>query len=321
MLLQPSHYRNAAKNSLANASHPSRVILLHTGVILLVSLIVTLVDHLLDKQIMNTGGLGGMGQRSVLTTVQAILHLAQLVLLPFWQIGYTCYTVRLARGQAADIPDLYEGFRQFGRVFRLRLLLTALLFLLAMVSAYAGSFLFGLTRFSTPMMEEMELLMGSNLDEAALSEALMNLMQKPAYLIPLAICFGACFLTGGVFLFFRFRFAEMWLMDHPKCSPIVALKCSRMMLRNQWGAMLKIDLSFWWFYLLELLVTALGFGDLILTAFGIELTTDAFGSYILFFCLYIWAQMTLYWWKRNHVSLAYAHAYLSLCPPDVSQNT
>ena len=319
MLLEPSHYRSAAKESLAKAHKPSRVILVHTGAVLLLSLILTLVDHLLDQQIHGITGLGGMDQRSILLTIQSTLRLTQLVLVPFWQIGYTYYTLRITRNQPADLPDLLEGFRRFGPVLRLKLLTADITFLLAIASSYAGTILFTLTPWSASLMREMDVLMASNLEDAALVEAFLNVAYQPANLIPILCCFGVCFLAGGVFLFFRFRLAELWLMDHPESSAMGALRCSRVLMQGNWKAMFKIDLGFWWFYLLELLVTVLGFGDLILNAFGIVLTTDAFGSYILFFCLYIWAQMTLYWWKRNHICITYAHAYMELCPQEAEQ--
>ena len=71
MLLKPSHYRSVAKESLSAAHRPGRVILIHTGVVLLLSLVLTLLDYFLDRQISNTGGLSGMDQRSFMVTVQS----------------------------------------------------------------------------------------------------------------------------------------------------------------------------------------------------------------------------------------------------------
>ena len=107
-------------------------------------------------------------------------------------------------------------------------------------------------------------------------------------------------------------------MDHPQGGALAALRCSRQLMRGNWKAMFRVDLSFWWFYLLELFVTALGFGDVMLGLAGIEMTTDAFGSYLIFFSFYLCGQMALYWWKRNEVAVTYAHAYLTLCPQEQS---
>ncbi len=317
MLLDPLQLRSRAQSSLERAHKPSQVILLHTGVILLLSLLLTGVDYMLDQQIGTTGGLSGMGTRSILVTVQSLLRLVQALVLPFWQIGYTYYTLRVARGQTAGFPDLTEGFRRFGPVLRLKALMAGMAFLLMLISAYASSFLFMMTPWAAPMMLEMEQLAASTMNEQALLETFTAMAQEA--MVPIMIIFGLCFLAGAIFLFFRFRLAELWLMDHPEDGALRSLRASKDLMRGNWKAMLRIDLNFWWFYLLDLLVTVLCYGDLILDALGMEMTTDAFGSYLLFFCLYVWAQMALYWWKRNEVSVTYAHAYLSLLPEEPTE--
>lgn len=317
MLLEPSSLRSAAGGSLERADRPSRVILLHTGAVLLLSLLLTVADYLLNKQISTTGGLSGMGMRSVLSTVQSLLRLSQAVVLPFWQIGYTCYTLKVAQQQSAGISDLFEGFRRFGSVLRLKALMAGMVAILVLVCSNISSILFMLTPWAAPMMEKMQTLLATDPDEQMLLDALMAMAEEIT--VPVMIIFGLCLLVGGSFLFFRFRLAERWLMDHPQGGALAALINSHKLMRGNWKALLRVDLSFWWFYLLELLLTALCFGDVVLGFMGIEMTTDAFGSYILFFGLYLCGQMALYWWKRNEVSVTYAHAYLTLCPEEEPQ--
>ena len=314
MLLEPSHYQTAARESLKKADRPGRVILIHTGVILLLSLLLAGADYFLDQQISATGGLSGMGTRSVLVTVQSTLRLLQIIALPFWQIGYTYYTLKTAQGQESGVSDLYEGFRRFGPVLRLRLITAGMTALLGFASAYISSFLFTLTPWATPIMKKMEALMNGDLDDAALMEALMAVAQEAV--VPIMILFGLCFLAGGIFLFFRFRLAEYWLMDHPQGGALAALRHSRMAMRGNVKKMFSIDLRFWWFYVLDVLVTALCYGDVIMSALGMEMTMNAFGHYVICFGLYAWAQMSLYWWKRNEVAVTYAHAYMQLCPKE-----
>lgn len=316
MLLDHSQLRSGANRSLEQADRPDRVILLHTGVVLLLSLLLTLADHLLDQQIGTTGGLSGMGLRSFLETVQSILRLTQTLILPFWQIGYTFYTLRVARGQSAGPSDLLEGFRRFGPVLRLKILIAGMTFLLIFVSAYVGSFLFMMTPWATSLMQEMEDLVGSTTDTQAILESFTTL--APDAMIPSLIIFFLCFSAGGIFLFFRFRLAELWLMDHPGSGALASLRSSKKLMRGNWKAMFRVDFGFWWFYLLDLLVSALCYGDVILDALGVEMAMDAFGGYLLFFCIYLLAQLALYWWKRNEVSVTYAHAYVALCPENTN---
>lgn len=318
MLSEPSSLRASAGESLKQSPNPGRVILLHTGAVLLVSLLLTVADFLLNQQISATGGLSGMGLRSVLTTVQSVLRLAQLIILPFWQIGYTYYTLNVARGQTAGFSDLLEGFRRWAPVLRLKALMLGIGFLLALLCTNVSSFLFMMTPWATPAMTKMESLMsGGTMTEDMMMEAIAAISQD--IMVPVLVIFGICFLAGFLYLFFRFRLAELWLMAHPDGGALAALRNSSILMRGNCKAMFKIDLHFWWFYLLELLVTVLCYGDVFLNALGMEMTTDAFGHYLIFFCLYIWAQMSLYWWKRNEVSVTYAHAYLTLCPDPIEE--
>lgn len=317
MLLTPSQHRKAAKDCLAAAQHPGRVILLHTGVVVLLSLLLTLADHLLDLQIATTGGLSGLADRAIFSTIQYLLRLLPLVLLPFWQIGYTYYTLRVARSMDAGTTHLLEGFHRFFPVLRLKLLTTMLFVGLAFACSYVSSFIFMATPWAVPVMAQMEQLMSQELSDAALMEAIMEMAQDVA--VPILVIFSICFLIGSFFLFYRIRLAEFWLMDHPGKGALAALMSSRQLMHGAWKEMFKIDLGFWWFFLLELLVSALGMGDMILNYFGISMSTDAFVTYLIFFSLYLWAQLMLYWWKKNHISVTYAHAYLTLCPDEVPE--
>lgn len=317
MLLDFSQLRGQARHSLEQARKPERIILLHTGVVLFISLVLTALDYLLDRQIATAGGLSNIGTRSVLTTIQSLFRLAQTIALPFWQVGYTYYVVRVAREKDPGYSDLLEGFRRFAPVLRLKILMGAMAFALMFVCAYAASFLFMMTPWAAPIMAKLYEMEAVLTNEQAMLDAVTAMVQDAS--VPIMLLFGVCFLVGAFFLFFRFRFAELWLMDHPNGRAREALRNSRELMRGNWKAMLRIDLRFWWFYLLELLVTVLGYGDMILDSIGIEMTTGAFGTYLIFTFLYIWAQMALYWWKRNEVSVTYAHAYTALCPEEIPQ--
>lgn len=319
MPLAFANLRASAKNNLKQARNPGYVVLLHTGVILLVSMLLTVADYFLNRQISTTGGLSGLGARSVLATIQSLLRLTQAVMLPFWQIGYVYYTVQVVRGQSTGIPDLLEGFRRFFHVLRLKALMAGIAMALIFVSAYLSSFLFLLTPWAMPLMQKMESLAESTMDPNVLLESISAMTAE--VMIPILVIFLLCFLTGSILVFFRLRMAELWLMDHPNSGALEALRNSRQMLRGNCKALLRIDLSFWWFYLLEALLTIICYGDVILGVMGIEMTVDAFGSFFLFFGIYLSLQLALYWWKRNEVSVTYAQAYLELLPSELPTET
>lgn len=314
MPLEFSKLRSAGKDSLKKNQNATKVILLHTGVVLLLSLLLSMADFLLNREINAIDGLRGMNMRSLLLTLQTTMRLAQMVLLPFWQIGYTYFTLRVAREESAGISDLWEGFRRFFPVLRLKLMMVLLGVGLVFISGYAGSFLFMLTPWSTPLVEQFETLMVNGADEAALTEAILSLSDD--VMLPLTVISLLCFAVLAVFVFFRLRMAELWLMDHPDGGALMALHSSRKMLRGNCLNLLKVDFGFWWYYLLEVLIIAICYGDLLLGAIGLEMTMDAFSTYFLFFSLYLLLQLALYWWKRNQVCVTYAHAYLELIPKE-----
>ena len=314
MLLDRHKLREEAHRSLSNAPHARRVVLIHTGAILLFSLLLMLADYLLDRQISTTGGLRGMDNRAILCTIQMMLRLIQLILLPFWQIGYIYYALQVAKGDSTGAGDLMEGFRRFAPVLRLKLLLTAISLAAMLISAYASCFVFLMSPLAKPLLEFLEAVPGDTIDEAVIMEALKTVPTQN--FVPAVAFFVMSLLAGLLFLFYRYRMAEMWLMNHPEGGAWAALRNSGKGMKGNFKAILKIDLGFWWFYLLEVLVTVIGYGDVILGAFGMELSTDAFTTYFLFFTLYLLLQLALYWWKRNEVAVTYAHAYCALFPQE-----
>ena len=115
--------KQASRDSLfASKGDPKRIILIHTLVSLGVTFLLGAISFALERQISNTGGLSGLGLRSVLSTAQVVLQIAQMALLPFWEAGYYWATLKMARREDVQPGSLLEGFRRFGPYLRLTLL-------------------------------------------------------------------------------------------------------------------------------------------------------------------------------------------------------
>lgn len=312
--LHPRTLQEAARTRLANPScDPQKLIFFHTGIILLASLVLTVVDYLLEKGIGTTGGLSGMGLRSMLETVQTVLRYGQAIVLPFWQIGYTWAILRLGRGEAVSFASLTEGFRQFRPVLRLKLCSGCLYFAIGMATSYISSTIFLLTPFSAPMMEKLLPLMEDEklLQDAAALEAVIWEVMDTA-LVPLLAIFLLVFAVLAVPISYRLRMADRCLMDAPREGALHAMRKSARLTKGHCLELVKLDLSFWWFYLLDALVTAVAYGDLLLS----EVTGHSSDmTYFGFFGLYLLCQLGLYCWRRNQVELTYALAYDALLPP------
>ncbi len=306
-----STIRMEARQALSGASREaSRLILVYIGVISLISIALVSADYFLARQIDSTGGLDGIGIRTVLSTLRSVLRLFQTVALPFWNMGYLYGTLRLSRSEGVVSADLLEGFRRFGPVLRLQLLKTAIFAAIAMITAYISSSVFFLTPFSAPMMEKLIPLMEDSTlvnDPAALQEMVMESAQDA--MLPLLIIWGILFLILAVPLFYRYRMASYFLLDETQAGAVAALRKSRKLLRYLCVDLFKLDLGFWWFYLLEALVAAIGFADVLLGALGIALPFSADAAYFAFYFLYLAGQAVLYWWRKNEVEVTYARAY------------
>ena len=303
--------KSQALHSLANASYsPKKLILIHTGIVLLLSFLLAIADSLLENQIGTTGGLSGIGSRSILVTAQSVLRLAQTVLLPFWQMGYLYVTMKFAREEEVSPWDLCEGFRRFGPVLRLNLLKIVLFIGVGIVGSNIASFIFSLTPYSAPMMELLIPLMedpAAMEDPIALQEAFMAVTEE--IMVPLLIIGGIVILALSIPVLYHYRLASFFLMDSDKQGAFASMRSSRKLMRYLCIDMFKLDVSFWWFYLLEALTIVLCYMDVILGWLGVALPFDTTTAYFLFFSLYLISQLALYWWRKNEIDVTYACAY------------
>ena len=304
--------KEAAGAKLANAQYdPRKLALLHTAISLGVTLLVTFLDYFLSHQVEITGGLSGMGMRTILETVQTTLQYALTLALPFWEMGFIYAALQMARGQRADLSSFPEGFRRFGSVLRLRLLEGMMYLGIAVACMYVSSFLFMLTPFSANMMELFMPLLAqvSSVEQIERTIAEMPLETLVQVMMPFFIIFGVLFLMVAAILFYRFRVANFVLMDQPKTGALQALVSSSRMTHRKRMALLKLDLSFWWFYLLLALALVVSNGDLLLVWLGIQLPFSADVTWFVFYLLGMLMQLLVYWYTYSYVQTTYAVAY------------
>ena len=115
--------------------------------------------------------------------------------------------------------------------------------------------------------------------------------------------------------FYRFRLAQFLLLDSKETGAFAAMRASSRLMRGNSMHLFKLDLSFWWFYALDLLVTAICYADMLLAMLGIALPIDATFAFFATFVIYLAAQLALYWWRKNEVSTTYAYFYHVLSQP------
>ena len=317
---QRRQLKAAAARSLQNAAYdPKKLVLIHTAAVLIFFAVLAIVDYLLEQQIGSTGGLSGLGTRTILATAQQVLQLSEQILIPFWQIGYLYAMLRLSRGETAGPETLLTGFRRFFPFLRLHLIQFASYAGIALACSYVACNVIFFTPWGSNMMNSLIPLLSESeaVDMVALEEAIMAAMDQ--IMLPLLAIFGVIFLSIAAPMYFRYRMAQYLLMDDPQMGALSALRASRHMTRGNRIALLRLDLSFWWFYLLDGMITALWFGSSLLPLLGITLPWSAEVNLFVFYGLYMICQLGLYLGFRNRVEVTYAHAYSALRQPQTVQ--
>lgn len=300
----------AAAALSASPNNYKQLITVHIGLTLAVTFVISVLNFLLEQQIGSTGGLGGIGTRAMLETAQSSLQLIQTAVLPFWQFGWLCTVMAITRQQSASFDSLLTGFRRFGPYLRLTLLQLVVYFAIAMAGSYAATVLFMMTPWAKPMMTIYTQAITENWDTQAIYTAMDGVMTD--LLLPMSLIYLAVFVLLATPLFYRMRFAPYCLADDPQGKAFAALKKSLAITRRNAFAIFRLDLSFWWFYALDLLVTVVAYLDLLLDATGADLPWPGWVSYFGALVLYSVFQLLLYRWRKTEVDAAYVKAYEAL---------
>lgn len=313
-----SAIHQTAEHSLANAKgDPKKILLIYLAIITGLSLAVAGVSILLSNRIADTGGLGNMGLRSVLSTAKSVLPLVQSVILLGLEMGYYTMALNITRGEPISNDTLFGGFRRFFPLLRAQILLSFLYLGLGLLAVYPGAYIFlmlpiseGFYEVLTPIMESASQLTGTvTIDEAsmiAVSEAM-----EPALWI-----MGGLFLLLFIPTSYRYRMVTFRLIDQSRPGALRAMRESRAMMHRNRFALFRLDLSLWWFYALQGLTVALCYSDMLLPMLGITLPWSESVSYFVFLCLSLLVQFAVYYFFMNRVSVTYAAAYGALLPKE-----
>lgn len=310
-----SDLHRQAQERLQQASAPKRLVLMHTLVALGSTLLIAGLNILFQLMIADTGGLSGVGTRSILATAQTILETVVMIALPFWQMSLSFLALCWARNIHVGTDDLLQGFRRFGPVLVFQILYGLVFVILGFAVLNLASTIFMMTPLSAPFLEEFSPLM----DPAATAEQIEaffapeKIMGMADTMIPLFIIFGIVFMIAAIPVFYRLRLGEFAVMDG--CTGGKALAHSFRATRKNWLPLVKLDLHFWWFYALILLCNIVGNGDRLLPLLGITLPIGADAAYFLFFALGTALQILVLWQFQGQVITSYALLYNDLSLP------
>ena len=308
----------AADNALFQAPNQKKLVLLWTSISIAFPLLVSVCNFMLNTQIAETGGLSGIGLRSILSTIQSALSTATSFLIPFWTLGYTATVLRFSRNEPADSTTLLEGFRRFGPALRAMILKTIICTAAGFAAVYAGIILLSLTPLVRPVYQILEQNQ-STLMSGTLDESMMEAM-IPAMMPITLICCVLCFVVLLPILY-RLRLTDFCLLDADNRSALFAIHESRRLMRRNCLNLFKLDLSFWWYYLAQILLTVLCYGDVILPVLGVTLPFHADVAFFVFYIAAMLAQLALFYLYSNKVQTTYAIFYDTLRNPRELENS
>ena len=311
--------RRAASILEQNRPEFRKVVTMHAAVSFGAVLLVSLLQLLLSMPEVSKSGLDGFGVTAAFSAAKASLGLISGLLMPFWEMGVLYTAIRAAHGQETEFNQLTRGFRRWGVVLRYYLLLILLYFVLAMILSNVIPFVM----WFIPMPEALESAMmdvvSQNItDPMAILQAIPQDMLM-AYILPISAVFTVVFAGAVLYFYYRFRMSQYLLMDDPGMPALPSLIVSNHMTKGHKWSLCKLDLSFWWYYVLQLAVAALSFGPEILAMAGVTLPVSSDVAFFLFQGLYCTAGVAIAWFFGAYVQTTYACAYDQLRNPPQDQ--
>lgn len=312
-----SEIKAAALRRLTDAGQAKRIAAIYAGVTLGLSALVTILGLVLEAMMSGATGLGGMGRRTILSSVQSMLPWVVGLITMCVELGYQAAMLRVARGQYASPQTLRLGFDRFWVLLRCILLEGVILFAIAFGGIYIATMLFMLTPFSgrvmevlSPVLENVTLLSPEMVLDEALYDQLMQAM------IPAFVMCAIVVAAAAIPVLYRLRMARFVIIDKPGIGALAALRESRKMMRGNCLRLAKLDISLWPYYIGCVFASLLCYGDVLLPMMGARFPWSDTVSYYLFFALYLAVQFAVYYFLKNQAEVAYSIAYDSIRPKE-----
>lgn len=299
---------STAKSRLGNSSI-SRLFILHTAVSLGAGLVVSLLGELLASFM--GGGLGALQSRAMLETVYNVLSTAVSIALPFWQAGLLYLCLQVAREETPNNQSLLQGFRRLGPVLRLVLMRVLILLGALLVLSYLFSFVLSVLPQGMQAATEMApLLEATELDV----DAVVTIF-KEHLLIPTLVA-AVVFLAVILYINFRLRLSDYAVLSGDTDRAIEAIRASWKLTAGNCWSLLKLDLRFWWFYLLDGLSACVLYLSSLLPFLGVALPIGETAAFWVCYVVSLLMQFGLYAFLRPQVQVTYALVYETLAHPE-----
>ena len=313
--------KELAARRLEASPTQQRIVVIYAALALGLTFLVTVLNHILGLQIDNFGGLSNLGKKTMLSSIQSMLPMAQSMLTMCLDIGYVAAMLRIARGMYTSAQTLRLGFDRFWVLLRCSIFKGFILVGVTFVSMYAGVMIFMVTPLADPVVEIVTPLMSqmSLLDSAVMIDD-VTYGQLVKAMLPCFAFGGILMLVLGGPIFYSFRMANYVIIDKPAMGALMALRESKKMMRGNRLQLLKLDVSLWWYYLASTAALVVCYGDVLLPMLGVALPVSDAVAFFGFYVLYIAASFAVHFFLRNRAEVIYALAYETVKPEEKRDN-
>ena len=306
-----------AAQRLEQSPSQQQIVLIYAGLALGMTALMTVLNYVLGLQIDNYGGLSNLSKRTMLSTFQSMLPMAQSLITMCLNLGYLAAMLRIARGMYTSPQTLRLGFDRFWLLLRCSIFRGLILAGALLVAMYAGVLIFAVSPFSGPAMEIIGPLVsqvsildtGLVIDDATYNQLVVAML--PCF----AIC-GILMLVLAAPVYYSYRMVDYVIIDKPAMGALMALRESKKMMRGNRMKLLKLDISIWWYYLASAAATVIGYGDMLLPMLGVELPMSETVGFFIFCGLYLLANFGILYFLRNRAEVCYALAYDAVKPEE-----
>ena len=309
--------KNVSEERLRRSASQQKIVMIYAALTLGLMLLVTVSNYVLGLQMDNFGGLSNLGKRTMLSSVQSMLPVVQSLVIMCLDLGYLAAMLRIARGMYTSPQTLRLGFDRFWLLLRCGIFKGLIMTGVTFVSMYLGIMIFMLTPFSkgaveiiAPIISQVSLLN----TEIVIDDVTYGLLME-AMLPAFGIC-GILMLVLGGPMYYNFRMVNYIIIEKPAIGAMMALRESKKMMKGHRLQLLKLDLSFWWYYLATGVAMVICYGDILLPMLGLELSVPEVVSFFGFYVLYLAASFGVHYFLRNRVEVCYSLAYDAVKPEE-----
>ena len=277
----------------------SRLVFIHTAITVGASLLLLLISWL-STSLTPGGGLSNMASQDMLSTIQTMLQFAIAILSPIWEASLIFCALRLIRDQEYTTRDLTAGFRRWGAILGSLILRGLIYFGFSMACYFATSILVSFVPI--PASVQKDLLAFVEAPAFPMAASLYYFVAVIGIIFAINLCLV---LIPRVYLH---RLVEYRIMDQSTCGGLQAILQSRILMKGHRRKLFLLDLSFWWYYLLEGAIAAFSLSYLFIPDLGMSLEIATW----VFTLTSLLAQLALYYYAKPKLAISYALFYQNI---------